>query len=46
MDDLWERTIPFYEANYNEVVKIFVEYRQDIQIKSLSPINIRYFVAS
>lgn len=40
MDDLWERSVPFYEVSYNKIKNIFVEYKQDIRIESFSPINI------
>lgn len=40
MDNLWERSIPFYNIGIKEIAVIFTEYDKYIEILNYSPINV------
>ena len=40
MDNLWERSIPFFELGLKEAETVFTEYDKYIRILNYIPINI------
>jgi len=40
MDNLWERSIPFYNMGIKEIAGIFTEYDKHFEILNYIPINI------
>ena len=40
MDNLWERSIPFYNLGLREMEKVFREYDKNIEILNYNPINV------